>query len=173
MTWRITAIIAALAILTACSEPPPAKPPADAAQNAPAPRPPGQMLMNNVILITDSGSADWLGYRIKIAANRDTSFVSGDGQGKATLPADLYAKLKADVDAASPLSELPHTGACDRKPEDGEITIALGGERSPDIACPESDLEQKLLRDVGDVTMFLKIRKVRRGEDQELPPLNE
>ena len=141
---------------------------------APAPAPHGGMVMNNVIVIANSGSTNTIGYRIIIGANGDASYVSGDGPGGAALTPDLYARLKADIDAAQPLSQL-HAGMnCAKSASLGtSTTIRLGGEQSPDVSCGDTEPKiQKLATDVAEVVAFLKIRNTPRGEGKELPPQN-
>ena len=171
-------LVGLLATLGACSKPQEkqsAEQPASPSEPAPAPgsKPSGGMVMQSVIVIVNSGSANLIGYRILIGANGDTSFVSGDGPGHATLPAELYARLQADIAAAGPLSQLPSATDCLTP---GTVatttTIAMGGETSPDLGCTMGDAAQKLKADADAVVAFLKLRSVPRGLGKELPPQN-
>ena len=176
MRTPIAALIAcSIVTLSACSPEQTSSPPADNTQAAPAgaPGPRGTMVMNNVIVIADSGSTNMIGFRIMISANGEASYVSGDGPGNATLPPDLYARFKADIDAASPLSKLPTVSDCMKPVSMGSTTtITLGGEHSPDITCGDDPRVKKLSDDVDDIVGVLKIRPVPRSQGKELPPQN-
>lgn len=171
-------VVGLLATLGACSKPQEkqnAEQPASPSEPAPAPgpKPSGGMVMQTVIVIMNSGSANLIGYRILIGANGDTSFVSGDGPGHASLPADLYARLQADIAAAGPPSQLPSAADC---LQPGTIatstTVAIGGEMSPNLDCSVGEAAEKLKADANAVVAFLKLRNVPRGQGKELPPQN-
>lgn len=172
-------VAAMVATLGACSKPqeqsaqesPPASTPV--ADPAPGPKPTGGMVMQNVIVIVNSGSTNTIGYRIYVGADGNANFVSGEGPGQAALPADLYARLKADVAAAGPLSKMPMAVGCVKSTSFGTTTtIALAGETSPDLSCAGSEASKKLKDDIDAVVAALKIRNVPRSEGKELPPQN-
>ncbi len=155
--------------------PAPAGPPAQATADAPGGGlPPAHgMVMTTTIVITNSGSTNTIGYRILIGTNGETSYVSGAGSGKATLPAALYAKLKGDVDAAKPLSGRPRAVSCMKPASFGTSTyLALGGDHTEDLSCPGNASEQTLKADVDAVVAFLKVDNTPRSQGKELPPQN-
>jgi hypothetical protein len=130
------------------------------------------MVTANAIQITNSGGTNLIGYRLIIAPSGTTTFVSGDGNGSATLPSDLAEKLRHDVDAAKPLAALP-MGMCAKSASFGSSTyMMVGGDRSPDLSCPGSAAGQALQSDVAAVTEFLHVHNVPRGRGRELPPIN-
>jgi hypothetical protein len=180
---RYHTIVTLLAFaLVACDKPAQqgadtAAPPPQTAEQTPAdgvgPSPQHGMVTTTAIVITDSGSTNTIGYRIVVGANGEASYVTGDGRGNATLPADLFAKLRGDVDAAKPLAALP-SGACMKPASFGSsVYVAMGGDRSSDLSCPGNDAAQALKDDVDAVVAFLKIRNTPRSEGKELPPQNQ
>ena len=175
---RYRAIVPLLLLaLVACSKPAPqsAGQPAPPAQTAdPAATAPSHgMVMTRTIVITNTGSTNTIGYRVSIGANGEASFVSGDGAGNATVPQDLLAKLKHDIDAAKPMSALPHEEGCVKPMSFGTSTfVALGGDRSPDLECPGNEPETSLKNDVDAIVAFLKLRNTPRSQGKELPPQN-
>lgn len=174
----LIAPVAALTLLVACSKPAPkaADQPAAPAQTeaAAGPVPQHGMVMTTTIVITNTGSTNTIGYRILIGAGGEASYVSGDGAGNATLPQDMFAKLRGDVDAAKPLSGLPREVSCVKPMSFGTSTfIALGGDRTPDLECPGNDAESALKEDVAAIVAFLKLRNAPKSEGKELPPINQ
>ncbi len=132
------------------------------------------MVTSNAIVIVNSGATNLIGWRITIGANGDASYVTGDGPGNATLPADVFAKLRGDIDAAKPLANIPQEQPCMKPMSFGtKLSIAVGGDRSPDLSCPTNDAGQALQDDVNAVATFLKIRNTPRSQGKELPPQNE
>ncbi|MBI1213223.1 MAG: hypothetical protein GC190_17295 [Alphaproteobacteria bacterium] len=141
-----------------------------AADAAPQPA----MVTTTAIVITNSGATNLIGWRITIGTNGEASYVSGEGSGSATLPADLFAKLRGDIDAAKPLAKLPQEQPCVKPMSFGtSIFVAVGGDRSPDLSCPNNDAGQAIKDDVDQIVTFLKIRNVPRSEGKELPPQNQ
>ena len=174
MKQSIAIAFVCLAALTACSKPAQHQEAQVADQSASAtPAPRGGMVMTTTIAITNSGATNLIGWRILIGTNGDASYVTGDGPGHATLPADLFAKLRADIDAAKPLASLPQESPCMKPMSFGTSTyVVVGGDRSPDLTCPNSDKGETLKEDVDAVVAFLKIRNTPRSEGKELPPEN-
>jgi len=182
---QLSIAIALLAAVTlaACSKPaqeqetqsstPQVADQSSAATPGAGPAPQGGMVMTTTIVITNSGATNLIGWRILIGANGETSYATGDGTGKATLPADLLAKLRTDIDAAKPLASLPQESPCMKPMSFGTATyVAVGGDRSPDLTCPNNDKGDALKEDVDAVVAFLKIRNTPRSEGKELPPQN-
>jgi hypothetical protein len=172
--------IAALLLfaLGACSEPPP--PPSDAPAAPPqstdagdAPPPAQYTLLPTTIVISDSGSADTVGWRIVIVASGEARYISGDGRGHAALPAELFAKLKTDIDAAKPLSALHGEAACTKLAGSSSTYIAMAGERSSDLSCPGTPVEVALKADIDAIVAFLKLRNTPRNQGKDLPPQNQ
>ena len=165
-----------LLALAACSKPAPqsAGQPAPPAQAGPdASGPSHGMVMTTTIVITNTGSTNTIGYRILIGANGEASYVSGDGAGNATLPPGMLTKLKSDIEAAKPMSALPHEAGCVKPMSFGTSTfVALGGDRSPDLECPGNEAETALKDDVAAIVAVLKLRNVPRSQGKELPPQN-
>jgi hypothetical protein len=174
-TVRVVALVGVVA-LGACSKPAEqnAQQGAAASDPAPGPKPTGGMIMQNAIVIVNSGSTNTIGYRIIVGADGSASHVSGDGSGHAMLSDELYARLKSDVAAAGPLSQMPMAVGCVKSASFGTTTtIAMGGETSPDLSCAGSEASKKLKEDVDAVVAALKIRNVPRGGGKELPPQNQ
>jgi len=154
---RVVLIAAALILLAACT--PPASPT-------------GAMVMTSTIQISNSGATDSIGYRVLIAADGEASFVSGDGPGRAQLPAAMFDQLQHDVVTARPLAELP-TLPCMKPVSFGTSTfVSQAGDRSPDLTCPGNRAGQSLKDDVKAIVAFLKLRNVPRAAGSELPPQN-
>ena len=141
---------------------------------APGPGPQHGMVMSTTIVITNSGSTNTIGWRVLIGANGEASYVTGEGPGSATLPADLFAKLKTDIEAAKPLANLPQEQPCVKPMSFGTSTfIAVGGDRSPDLSCPSTDKGDALKDDVDQIATALKLQNVPKSQGKELPPVNE
>lgn len=139
----------------------------------PRPAPSGQMVMTTTIEISNSGSTNLIGYRVLIGTDGSTSFVSGDGPGQATLPAELFDRLKHDIAAAKPLANLSSAATCMKPVSFGTSTfLTVGGDRSPDLTCPADAAAMRLMDDVSEIIDDLKIRNVPRGEGKDLPPQN-
>ena len=131
------------------------------------------MVMANTIVVSNTGSTNFIGYRVLIAPGGQVSYVSGDGPGNSVLPRPLLRRLKRDVAAASPLSRLPEAAACMKPMSFGTSTfVALGGERSPDLTCPANRAARALKNDVAKVVAFLRIRNVLQTQGTALPPQN-
>jgi hypothetical protein len=123
------------------------------------------------VVITNTGSTNAIGYRVRVSPDGQASFETGDGPGQASLPPDLLSRIEHDVKAASPLSKLPASTSCMKSVSFGTtIFIAAGDERSPDLSCPADVVEQSLKDDVAGVVATLKIRNVPRGQGKELSP---
>ena len=181
MTVRASAIVLLFAATTlaACSKPASqsADQPSAPTQTADAssgPHPTGGMVTTTAIVITNSGATNLIGWRITIGAGGEASYITGDGPGSATLPADMFAKLRDDLDAAKPLAKLPQEQPCMKPMSFGTSTfIAVGGDRSPDLTCPSNDAGQALNDDIASIVAFLKIRNTPRSEGKDLPPQNQ
>jgi hypothetical protein len=174
---RYVAVVALIALSFAgCNKPAEqaaSSPPVAEQADASAPGPQHGMVMSTTIVITNSGSTNTIGWRILIGATGDASYVSGDGAGNATLPADLYAKLKGDIEAAKPLGQLPSVVSCMKSASFGTATyLSIGGDRSPDLECPGNDPERALKTDIDAIVTVLKLRNTPKSEGKELPPQN-
>ena len=132
------------------------------------------MVMADTVVVTNSGSTNFIGYRLLIAPGGQVSYVTGNGPGQARLSGTLLRRLTRDLAAAAPLSHLPAPAFCMKAMSFGTATsIAVGGERSPDLSCPtKSSAVHALSRDVARITAFLKIRAVPHTQGTELPPQN-
>ena len=147
-------VAAGLLVLTACT---PHTPPAVIP-------PSGGMVMTSTIQITNSGATDSIGFRVLIGTGGEASFVSGDGSGHATLPAELYQRIKRDIADSKPLSGLPSPPSCMKPVSFGTSTfISIGDDRSPDLTCPANEAAASLKSDVAAIVVFLKIRNLPRG----------
>lgn len=153
-----TSASAALLILLAASPPVPAQ----------------AMVMADTVVVTNTGSTNFIGYRLLIAPGGEVSYVTGNGPGHARLSGTLLRRLTRDLAVAAPLSHLPAPVFCMKAMSFGTATtIVVGGERSPDLSCPtKSSAVRALSRDVARITAFLKIRAVPRTQGTELPPQN-
>ena len=155
------AVAAGLLFLTACT---PHTPPAGVT-------PSGGMVMTSTIQITNSGATDSIGFRVLIGTGGEASFVSGDGSGHATLPAELYERIVHDIAVSKPLSGLPSAASCMKPVSFGTSTfVSIGGDRSPDLTCPANEEAASLKSDAAAIVSFLKIRNVPRGQGKDLPP---
>ena len=131
------------------------------------------MVMSNTIVVSNTGSTNFIGYRVLIAPGGQVSYVSGDGPGNSVLPRPLLRRLKHDIAAASPLSHLPEPRICMKPMSFGTSTfVALGGERSPDLTCPATWTARALKNDVAKIVAFLRIRNVPQTQGTALPPQN-
>lgn len=129
--------------------------------------------MTTTVQIINSGATDSIGYRVLIGTGGEASFVSGDGSGNATLPAELFGQLSRAIANAKPLAGLPVPATCMKPVSFGTSTfVAVGGDRSPDLTCPANDAARNLKLDVDATIAYLKIRNVPRGAGKELPPQN-
>jgi hypothetical protein len=123
------------------------------------------------VVITNTGSTNTIGYRVRVSPDGQASFESGGGSGQASLPPDLLSRVEHDVMAASPLSKLPASTSCMKSVSFGTSTyVVAGDERSPDLSCPADVVEQSLKDDVVAIVATLKIRNVLRGQGKELSP---
>src|SRR5689334_264430 len=138
------------------------------------PAPQHGMVMSTTVVVTNSGSTNTIGWRVLIGAGGAASYVTGDGPGSATLPAELNTKLRADIEAAKPLASLPQEQPCMKPMSFGTKTfIAVGGDQSPDITCPNNDKGEALKDDVDQVVAALNLRNVPRSQGKDLPPQNQ
>jgi hypothetical protein len=142
----------------------------DGCANNHPPAPANGMVMTTTIVVTNSGATNLIGYRLLISPDGAVSFASGDGEGNTTLTPALRAALSRDLAAAKPLAGLS-PGHCAKSASFGtSTTIAVGGDRSPDISCPGSAQAQALESDITAIAEFLHVRNVPRGQGHELPP---
>ena len=131
------------------------------------------MVMANTIVVSNTGSTNFIGYRMLIVPSGQVSYVSGDGPGNSVLPRQLLRHLKRDIAAASPLSLLPQPAICMKPMSFGTSTfVALGGERSPELTCPANRAARAVKNDVAKIVAFLRIRNVPHASGTELPPQN-
>ncbi len=131
-----------------------------------------EMTTATTITIINTGATNLIGYRIVIGQKGDAVYESGDGSGRAALPANLAEKLMRDVAAAKPLAALP-PGHCMKSASFGTSTfIVQGSDRSPDLSCPGNDAAQALVDDIAALAGSLHLRNVPRGQGRELPPQN-
>lgn len=132
--------------------------------------PPPAMVMSNAIVITNTGATNLIGYRVVIAADGHAAFATGEGSGKAQLPANLFRQFERNVFAARPLAQLAKQ-SCMKSASFGTSTfVALDGDRSPDLSCPANGLERALQKDVQRVDAFLGVGNVPRSQGAALPP---
>lgn len=156
-SWR-TRYIAAFAVLVVV------------AGCAREPQPANATDLSSTILITNTGSTNAAGYQVTIDSHGVAAFSSGAGSGQAALPALLFAQLKHDIAAASPLARLTPP-ACMKSASFGTSTfIAVGSDRSPDLSCPGTAAVQALEQDISEIVDYLKIGNVPRNQDVETPP---
>lgn len=144
-----------------------------AAASLPCTVPAQAMVMANTIVVSNTGSTNFIGYRVTIAPGGQVRYVTGDGPGNSLLPKPLLRRLKRDVAAASPMSHLPEPRVCMKAISFGTSTfVALGGERSPDLTCPANRAARALKNDVAKIVAYLRIRNVPRASGTPLPPQN-
>ena len=136
-------------------------------------RPAQAMVMANTIVVSNTGSTNFIGYRVMIAPGGQVAYVSGDGSGSSVLPRAFLRHLKRDIAAARPLASLPQPASCIKPMSFGTSTfVAVGGDRSPDLTCPANGAARALKRDAARLVLILKIRNVLHGQGTELPPQN-
>ena len=131
------------------------------------------MVMADTIVVSNTGSTNFIGYRVMIAPGGQVRYVTGDGPGNSLLPKPMLRRLKRDVAAASPLSHLPEPRVCMKPMSFGTSTfVALGGEVSPDLTCPANRAARALKNDVEKIVAYLRISNVSRASGTALPPQN-
>jgi len=131
------------------------------------------MVTIDSIVITNTGAANVIGYRVFIAHDGAAHFLSGRGVGNAILPGSLRERLTQDLASAKPLGQLPVAVPCPKPPAfDTSAFIAAGGQQSPDLTCPGSAAGRALKNDIDAISAFLGIGTVMRGQGHELPPQN-
>lgn len=131
------------------------------------------MVTINSIIITNTGAANFIGYRIFIAQNGAAHVLSGRGVSDAMLPAFLRERLARDLASAKPLAKLPVALPCPKPPAfDTSTFIAAGGEQSPDLTCPGSSAGRALKNDIDAIDAFLNTGNVLRSDGRKLPPQN-
>ncbi len=116
----------------------------------------------DTVVIVNSGSTNAMGYRIEVPRSGQASYQCGDDKGSVSVPANMVAKLYADVGNASPLSGLSGR-YCAKSVSFGTRTyLQLGDDRSPDISCPGSDASHVLMEDVSAIVEQLHLGSRRR-----------
>ena len=119
--------------------------------------------------VVNSGSTNTFGYSIDVPRTGDASYTQGDQTGHGPIPAEVVKKFYADIDAASPLANLPR-GHCMRSASFGTRTrITVGNDQSPDVDCAGNDLAAALRDDAKAIAAALGIKNQPR---HPMPPPN-
>ena len=109
-------------------------------------------------VITNAGTATTTGYRILVAPGGTAFYQTPAFSGSMTLPANVYSGFFADLKAAQPLSTLP-TGQCAGGGSGAApLTVQLGGQTTPDLACPINGAEVAIVEDVQKIVESLGVR---------------
>ncbi len=110
----------------------------------------------DAIVIVNSGSTNFAGYRIVVDISGRARFKSGRTHGSASLPGAILSKLKFDVVMAQPLSHVRARPDCAKSVSFGSSsTVSLGPERTEDLSCAASPRGAALNADVSAVAGFL------------------
>ena len=119
--------------------------------------------------IVDSGSTNTTGYTVTVGSDGTTSAHVDSQPGHGTVPAAVAQKFYADLNSAGPLDKLPR-GTCMRSASFGTTLVILWrGARSPDLHCPQNDIEQRLANDATAVSQALKITPTAQGRHGIFP----
>jgi hypothetical protein len=110
----------------------------------------------DAIVIVNSGSTNFAGYRIVVDISGHAKFESGHTHGSTRLPGAILSKLKYDVVMAQPLSHVRARSNCAKSASFGSSsTVSLGPERTEDLSCAASPRGAALNADVSAVAGFL------------------
>lgn len=112
--------------------------------------------------IVNSGSTNANGFRIAVDSSGAGEYtVTPRGHRKQddappplrrTIPDALVRRFYKDLEAAQPLSQLPHRGCFKSASFGTTLKIEFGDQESPDLSCPEEDPRMQALRaDADDV----------------------
>jgi hypothetical protein len=114
-------------------------------------------------VILNTGSTNTIGYRIVVDSSGRAEYVHAGGRSSARIPAQIAAKLFADLRAAMPLSSI-HVLPCMKSASFGTSTfIWWSGQRSLDLSCPSDAKSQALNDDVMAVARALHLAAAPAG----------
>jgi hypothetical protein len=128
------------------------------------PAPGSAAVPKDAAVIVNSGSTNTLPYRIVLSPDRHAIVTIGDEKRpQATLSQKAAQAFFKDLQAAMPLSKLPHQ-PCMKSASFGSTTyIEYKGERSPDLSCGAEGAGAKLAADVQRITTELKVVVIGHG----------
>jgi hypothetical protein len=117
-------------------------------------------------VVMNSGSTNTSGFRISIDKQGEAQYTPMPRRFGATahaepvqrkIPDELTQRFFLDLEAAKPLSGLPR-GRCRKSASFGSsLTIEFGGERTPDLSCPnDCSLIQNLSRDANEIVALFR-----------------
>jgi hypothetical protein len=117
-------------------------------------------------VIVNSGSTNAAGFRIIVERSGNAEYTVRPRRVENTaakpvqrkVPDALVRRLYADLEAAQPLSALPHRGCFKSASFGTKVTIEDGKEISPDLSCPEErDAHiRALMRDVSEIVKYFR-----------------
>jgi hypothetical protein len=121
-------------------------------------------------VIVNSGSTNAAGFRIIVEKSGNAEYTVTSRRARAQaentaakpvqrkVPEALVRRLYADLEAARPLSALPHRGCIKSASFGTKVTIEVGKEMSPDLSCPEEQDAhvQVLVRDVSEIVKYFR-----------------
>lgn len=114
--------------------------------------------------ITNSGSTNRGGFRISVDASGTAEYAAlsrrpGPGRSavaqplRRTLPAALVDRFFEDLNHAQPLGSLPPVHCLKSVSFGSVLTVAAGGEQTPDLSCGDGGNEsmKNLIRDANEI----------------------
>jgi len=119
--------------------------------------------------IVNSGSTNADGFRIAVDRSGAGEYtVTRRGRGKQeeapqpirrTIPDALVRRFYTVLEAAQPLSELPHRGCFKSASFGTTLKIEFGDQATPDLSCPEEDARMQALRtDADDIVKLFQTK---------------
>jgi hypothetical protein len=108
-------------------------------------------------VILNTGSTNFLGYRIVVQRSGAAEYVNGPSRATARLTPSVAERFYEDVTAAMPLSQLRPV-ACMKSASFGSMLFVWWhGQRSPDISCPGPATVQALAADAAAIAAALHL----------------
>lgn len=104
----------------------------------------------SMVIIRNSGSTNTLGWTMAVKRSGQVNIVIENTRNhiRGNLPQTLTERFFLDLDAAMPITDLPQPH-CAKSASFGTVTtIYYDGQLSPDVSCPDNDLEKKLYHDL-------------------------
>ncbi|MDQ6766231.1 MAG: hypothetical protein M3Z41_00230 [Candidatus Eremiobacteraeota bacterium] len=131
-------------------------------------------------VILNTGSTNASGYRIVVTPGGLAEYVTSTARATGSVAPELATKLLADLKAAAPLQQLPHS-ACMKSASFGtSLFVWWNHQRSPDLSCPADARGRALQSDAQQIAQALHIdrsgwqpimRPLGPGEQhKQLPP---
>lgn len=123
-------------------------------------------MVEDAVLIENTGSTNTKGYSITVGSSGNASYRVVSGREDApvslprprmqVLPKEVTTRLFADLVAAGPMASLPVRHAMRSVSFGTETYVTYKGQRSPDLSFPSSPLGQAVRDDVMTITRALR-----------------